>query len=223
MTIPQIEDYAVRKLDRGWGLLCGGTVVKSPYGDYPIYFPRKRDALEAIPYRVARQEYEARTLREDGSTIVWTEEETRQISAYADHLRTNAIRLTLNGYRTAQEIARHDYNGDFQTLKSWSWSLHDSVAYKFGEHLVCAEVRRRRAATRAAFRLAGLPELPTDWWVVNCYGRNGTEVAYAHDCHSKEDAEAYVATETERLKAYPNETYRLVIEQKPSLDYPEAR
>jgi hypothetical protein len=143
-----IPNYSVAKNYRSWAVLKDGEMVEGHK-----YHPRKRDALAAIPQIQARAEYEARVLAEDLDGISWTPEEEQNINEYAEVLRENPEKFTFVGRRRIVDIARTDHDSDARTIEQ---HLMQPGPQNNWSKLVCAEVRRRRAARVEAFKRAGL-------------------------------------------------------------------
>lgn len=116
------------------------------------YLDRKRDAMEAIPQIQAREEYEARIMREDREGIVWTPEERQNIEDAIGWLRENKTQFTMAGHQTYQEIMLNHFHDDARCIESW----RNGIGGDRSHNLTCAEIRRRRAATIEAFGRIGV-------------------------------------------------------------------
>jgi hypothetical protein len=142
------SDYSVAKTRTKWSVMLNGQQVEGF-----TWLSRKGDALSAIPEIVELTAYRQRILHEDATGHVWTDEEFKQIAEYAEMLRENKILKSLFGDRSIAEAGRAEHYSEFNTIQSH---------YAFGDgpsswgSLVCAEIRRRRAARSEAYQQAGV-------------------------------------------------------------------
>jgi hypothetical protein len=137
-----------------WAILQDGELIRGsrPYDHPDSYYKTKKDATARMEARIERDGYEAKTLAEDKSGHIWTEEEAKQIAEYAALLLENKTQNSLWGQTTPQEHGRKQHFDEIRTITSH---------YGLGEpgdwgNMVCAEIRRRCAARVEAFRQAGL-------------------------------------------------------------------
>lgn len=146
VTTVNLKDYEVIKSGNRWAIIYNGLPVEGYQ-----YHLRKKDAIAAIPELIERRAYRTRIMAEDESGHIWTEKESEEIAHYAEMLKENKERFTLSGRQTLQESGCHHHYGNIKTIRShYAWGDPG----EWGE-LVCANLRRERAARAEAFRLAG--------------------------------------------------------------------
>jgi methionyl-tRNA formyltransferase len=132
------------KEGRYWRVLVDSKSVER-------WFRRKRDAVQKVSDLREQSAYEARILAEDRGHIVWTPEDEKQIDEYAEALRQNPEAWSLVGKRPLQHRARIQHLEEANTIQQWE--MGEPVS-DYGQ-LVCARLRRIRAAREEAFRRAG--------------------------------------------------------------------
>lgn len=157
VTTTNEADYSVVKVDNRWDVHCNGLPVEG------LRFRRtKREAVAEVAKEITGRAYRTRIMAEDETGHIWTAEESKQIADYATRLIANE---ETGGFwkSSTQDAGRKVHYDDLVTLKSHynslsGWNELSGENWKQGDWsiLVCANLRRTRAARFEAYKLAGL-------------------------------------------------------------------
>ena len=145
---PANHTYEVVKNLNRWAIVRDGVKV-----DCWSWRKTKKECIAHLPELQAQDEYRERILTDDRAPQpTWTTEEQEQIGKLASQLRENPIKRTLAGDMRLIDLARKHQAEQLRTIESWNARGDPSEHGK----LVCAELRRQRAARALAFEQAGL-------------------------------------------------------------------
>ena len=112
----------------------------------------KKRQREIDQEKADRASYESRVLSEDEfGSCKWTDSEKQEIDKLSDAVKQNQMMPRFGGPVSIREIAKKEHLSDAKIISDWAAVSPDSPYGK----VVCAELRRRRAARELAFMLAG--------------------------------------------------------------------
>jgi hypothetical protein len=182
---PNVADYQVIKNGSKWDVQCKAEPVEGC-----CHNPTKKAAISEMAKTIAAEVYRERIVREDVTGHVWTAEETKQIGDYAELLAKNDLCNFNSSNR--QAAGRKAHFDDISTLLS-HYNGFDGRPYETPSHwgiLVCAGIRRTRAARVLAFKGAGL-ELSGDYFRVHTIV-SGEERPSTSNHQTMQDAEHHI-------------------------------
>jgi hypothetical protein len=116
----------------------------------------KKRQREIDQEKTDRVNYETRILSEDEfGSYKWTPEEKQEIDKLSDAIKQNQMMPRFGGPQSIRDLSRKEHESDAKIIQQWKNSGCSDSSYG---KVICAELRRRRAARELAFMLAGIGE-----------------------------------------------------------------